>query len=77
MGKRDEDFVDTEQARSFRQVDQRVMESGLSLVDERQVTYASDGMWPASNRSNPCYVTPGTHHWRTGVGARHHAAPRE
>ncbi len=43
VGKRDEDFVDTEQARSFRQVDQRVMESGLSLVDERQVTYASDG----------------------------------
>ena len=58
VGKRDEDFVDTEQARSFRQVDQRVMESGLSLVDERQVTYASDGHGPASNRSkHPC-VTP-------------------
>ncbi len=43
VGKRDEDFVDAEQARAFRRVDQRVMETGQSLVDERQVTYARDG----------------------------------
>ncbi len=43
VGKRDEDFVNPEQAAHFLRSDQAVMATGRSYTTESQLTYASDG----------------------------------